>query len=143
MNSLLEPTQISIGSQLRFSLVDVQLYGNDLKPMSEERTEPQQPLTFAGRFKESMRRVGHAIDSGASSLMKETGQTVRATCPKCSSLMLAPPNEFVKCPTCTHEFNSPTFSERTAAVSKDISRDMKDTWGSKTSSEETNRPSGA
>jgi len=106
---------------------------------------PERPLSFGERFKESMRRVGQAIDSGASSLMKETGQNIRATCPKCASLMLAPPNEFIKCPACAHEFNSPTVSQRTAAVTKDLSMDVKESWSKKPSENptENERPSGA
>lgn len=110
--------------------------------MPEEQSTPAPPLSFGGRLKESMRRVGEAIDSGASSLMKETGQNIRATCPSCAALMLAPPNEFVKCPTCAHEFKSPTASERTASVTKGISKEVKGSWGSETGSESA-RPAGA
>ena len=81
-------------------------------------------------LKESMRKVGHAIDTGIGSIMKETGQNIRTTCPACSLVVLAPPSQYVQCPQCMMKFNAPSWATRTAEISKNIKGDLGEAWKS-------------
>ena len=101
------------------------------EPMSTSPTStaasPQSSSTM-GSIKSGFKKIGHAIDSGVSSFMRELGGNIRVNCPSCSGLMLSPPNEFVECPKCHNQFMSPTASERTAEVSSQLKKGAEETW---------------
>ena len=75
--------------------------------------------------------MGHSIDASISTVMKDLGQNIRVDCPGCHGLILAPPNEFVECPKCQHQFQSPTAATRTAQIASEIGEDVKGTVASK------------
>ena len=99
--------------------------------MSEQpATQTPKGSSVGSTLKESFKNIGRSIDTGLSSLVKEMGQNIRTNCPACHETVMAPPNEDVRCPLCSHEFRSETVSERTAEVSRALGKDMKETWES-------------
>ena len=86
------------------------------------------PSSALSGIKAGFRKIGNAIDAGLSSVMRDVGQSLHANCPNCSGLMRAPPNEFVQCPHCSHQFMSPSVSTRTAEISKNLSQESKQAW---------------
>ena len=77
------------------------------------------------KVKGGFAKIGHSIDSSISTVMKDMGQNVRSVCPSCQGLMLAPPNEFVECPKCQHQFQSPTACSRTSEIASGLASDAK------------------
>lgn len=74
--------------------------------------------------REQMKKAGEAIDRGMSSVLRETGQTLRATCPGCSNVIQTPPNQLVECPLCKAQFQSPTVASRSAEIGKTVKEDL-------------------
>ncbi len=85
---------------------------------------PHAPTTFE-KVKGGFAKIGHSIDASISTVMKDVGQNIRAICPACQGLMLAPPNEFVECPKCQHQFQSPTACSRTSEIASGLTSDVK------------------
>ena len=78
-----------------------------------------------GKVKESLTKLGHSIDTGVSSLMTDMGSRIRVHCPSCNGEILSPPNQFVECPKCQHQFHSPSIAARTSQIASDVSKDTK------------------
>jgi hypothetical protein len=95
------------------------------KPTAVTVTGPQEHGPgFVETVREQMKKAGSAIDRGMSSALGQTGQTLRATCPGCSKILQAPPNQLVECPVCKTHFQSPTVASRTAEVGKTVKEDL-------------------
>jgi hypothetical protein len=109
--------------------------------------QPTTSKSAGETVKDAFKKVGHALDAGVSNIFKELGQNIRANCPNCKQLILAPPNEFVQCPLCSHQFQSPTVSTRTGEVGSAVGKDIKEAWSTHGPSgpkpPETPRTSGA
>ena len=97
---------------------------------------PQDKPSFASKVKKGFTDIGHSLDASMSTVMKDLGQNVRVKCPGCDGIILAPPNEFVECPKCQHQFHSPTVATRTGQIASQLGRDAKGAMGSSPSSQE-------
>jgi len=86
----------------------------------------EQP-TFMSKVKGGFASVGRSIDASISTVMKDLGQNIRVKCPGCEDEILAPPNEFVECPKCQHQFQSPTAMTRTGQIGSQLGKEVKET----------------
>ena len=86
---------------------------------------PQQPPSFISKVKEGLSNIGHSLDASVSTVMKDLGQNIRVHCPGCDGEILAPPNEFVECPKCQHQFQSPTAAARTGQIVSELGKEAK------------------
>ena len=90
------------------------------------------PPSFLAKVKEGLSSIGHSLDTSVSTVMKDLGQNIRVKCPGCDGEILAPPNEFVECPKCQHQFHSPTAASRTAQIASELGKEAKGAVGSTT-----------
>jgi hypothetical protein len=97
-------------------------------------SSPEQP-TFMSKVKGGFASVGRSIDASISTVMKDLGQNIRVKCPGCEDEILAPPNEFVECPKCQHQFQSPTAMTRTGQIGSQLGREAKGAVGSSSTEE--------
>ena len=95
-------------------------------PPPQEQPQP----SFMAKVKEGLSNIGHSLDASVSTVMKDLGQNIRVTCPGCTGEILAPPNEFVECPKCQHQFHSPTAATRTAQIASELGKEAKGAVGS-------------
>ena len=132
----------SVPSSSREVTASGQVTGEPVSMTSPTSTEatPQSSggSSTMGSIKSGFKKLGHALDSGVSSFMRELGGNIRVNCPSCTGTMLAPPNEYVECPKCHHQFMSPTASERGAQVGLKLKKEAEETWAAK----QTSTPSG-
>jgi len=99
--------------------------------------------TTMGRIREMFSRIGAGIDAGVSTLYKDIGQNIRVSCPSCHGELSSPPNEFVECPKCQHQFQSATTGERMSGIMSDIKQETKGAYQSARQSPQPDQPEGS